>query len=158
MTFLDGVVNLSPLIDTVVKLHRVRYAEDSSQLKPMVMLIKNNEIISVNLVPELLDNGMKPLVKSFLADLVVEQGAQGYILCSEVWLAAYDQYSTQEPSERPDRVGALLTMGFSRDGCCDFRLQKIIRDAFGDVIDLHDMPKKGSVVGSRFNIYERVYH
>lgn len=145
---------LQTIVDNVLKTHEQRYSEDCSQLVPMVMSIKGDQISGVYLIKELMDSEFRNLTKSILAEIVLKTQCDAYIVCSEAWMATYPDANIQRPpSERDDRVEVVITAGFSpKETFC--RIQEIVRDSSGNQASLKVCDFKGNAFQSRFNIYE----
>lgn len=145
--------NIETILDQLTNMHSLRYTEDSSELAPMVLTLKDEVITNVFLIPDLMSPEIKPRAKSILSDMVNQTESDGYIVCSEAWMALYDdERADQTPSQRSDRDEVVITLLVTpKHEVC--RIQKIIRDTDGAVTELENCKLDGAGFASVFNIY-----
>lgn len=146
------MTNLEVLLGRLAIAHRERYANDSSEMAPMIMTFKDNVILNIYVVPNLMSPEIKPLTHSIIEQMVHDDGAEGYVLHSEAWMSTD---TTCMPSDSPDRVEVIIMNGFTARSTA-FMMLEIVRGENENVVELRDHENNRAVdMWSRFDIYSR---
>lgn len=149
MTNLDAILNL------MISAHRERYATDASDLTPMVMTFRDNQIIRIHLVPDMMSPEGKQRAQQTLQAIVLADLAEGYILHSEAWAVRPkkgDKIDGIIPSQHADRYEILLVSAYSQTGTA-FRALEILRNNHGAILKEDDL--QGADMFSVFDIFKR---
>ncbi len=148
---------LSDIMDDVISIHQTRYSIDASELVPMIMLVKDDAIGPIYLVPDIANPSLSHLTHDILQMMVDTAGAEGYIMSTEAWIAepapGEDIETMKRPSQHDNRMEVLMVAGYTQSEQIH-RMFKIIRDK--SVVQLEEHTVSGSMAYSRFDIYRKL--
>lgn len=157
------MMNAEYYLDKVIELHRDRYADNDSELIPMVFFVKDGLPMGFAQLISTDGSDWREALPS-LKELPIFEEADGYIISSEAWLAHYPVDSDLEkitmPSKREDKIEVIINVIFMKDGEKAMKNLKIIRGETGKVIKLESLETFSDQFESRFDLYakEKVLH
>lgn len=136
---------LEDLFDTCLKSVRKSFMEDGELVTKWVVEDKNNVRLLVVFTPDI----PKDAVIGKMREMVEDQGIVRYVVETEAWMGVG---GGPPPSQRPDRMEAIVVMGADRQGNNLFASIEIERK--GDKHYLGETVRSdGSIVGGEFQLF-----
>lgn len=127
------MISLKDTLAKVMFIHEQRYATDSSELQPFVLLFKDDEMVGMVGLEMAQDQEAKIAMVHAIRAFIAENGITATVFSSEAWMSvldpeAYNSDDYVRPSQDPKRVEVLIVEARDENGGLEHAMRKIIRD------------------------------
>lgn len=145
--------DLAFLRDLAIEQHRIRYAQDSSQLAPMVFLCRNNIIEGIAILDFKSLTTKRESAKQ-IKQIVRSKGYDATVLSSEAWMLWVDtpEDIRVRPRDSERRIEVLMIEARNAGGA-ELASLEIERDWSGKFTGFKELDMAGSEVVSQFDFF-----